>query len=39
MSRDGVKEAQIIANLCDEFLEDARERLVQMVDIRENAMR
>jgi|TARA_B100002052_G_scaffold291691_1_gene312138 hypothetical protein len=39
MSRNDVKESQIIANLCGEFLEDARQRLVQMMDIRENAMR
>jgi hypothetical protein len=39
MSRNGVKESQIIANLCGEFLEDARQRLVQMMEIRENAMR
>ena len=39
MSRNGVKESQIITNLCGEFLEDARQRLVQMMDIRENAMR
>ena len=39
MSRDGVKESQIIANLRGEFLEDARQRLVQMMEICENAMR
>ena len=39
MSTNDVKESQIIANLCGEFLEDARQRLVQMMDIRENAMR
>ena len=39
MSRNDVKESQIIANLCGEFLEDARQRLVQMMDIREKAMR
>ena len=38
MSTNDVKESQIIANLCGEFLEDARQRLVQMMDIRENAM-
>ena len=38
MSRNGVKESQIITNLCGEFLEDARQRLVQMMDIREKAM-
>ena len=39
MLRNGVKESQIIANLCGEFLEDARQRVVQMMDIRENAKR
>ena len=32
-------ELRVIANLRDEFLEDARQRLVQMMEIRENIVR
>ena len=39
MFKDGVKESQIIANLRDEFLEDAGVRLGKMVELRKAAAR